>query len=658
MPKNPKSQPRKKRRRNEPESSPKKTYFYGTLAAAGVYTVLMSYLSIIRFESFTASAYDLGIMFQTVWNTAHGWFLQDSVNMGYPMMRFWMAHWEFIYLVIAGFYAIFSSPWTILIFQSAVCASGAIPIYWLGREVFKNSDVGFAFATCYLLYPVVHNANLFDIHGVTLAAPFLIYSFYFLYKRNLKYFIIFSLVALFCREDSALLLVMMGAYAIFFMKDKKLGIATIVFSALWFLIWYKRMEIRAMLGLPEFVIMEGAETHWSHMSQTASDILYPVKFLAKKHNIEYFIFLFGPVLFLSFFSLETALIATPIFIINLFSSYYYTHNIEHYYSATITPFVFVSAIFGTKRFLEYFVRKFNKGKSAAKFRLNTLSTITTLMVVSSVAFFFAKSNVFDYKDWEILPHHRVTKNVIDKIPENASVSALNILVPHVFERHELYVFDDNIDKVDYILYDFYAKKFAFASRQSFFLPYYWPVNEKIESVLKDPNYGVVAYEDGVCLVKRGANRDAGLMTLAYATGAEVEDFNEKEIAEEIKYIGHREFDPIERGFNLDDSHNRYYQKCFHFTAFWTAKKDNPSNYKLIYKIQKEDQNYLVEHFPVMNLFPTTKWIEGELVRDEVFWVAPKDLEKGRYTVFVAVENLDLEEPEAVEYTEIFDFKYE
>lgn len=646
-----------KRKKDKIRRPVNRNYLYATIISAFVYMTVMSYLSIIRYESCTAGAYDLGIMIQTVWNTSQGWFLQDSINMGYPMMRFWMAHWEFIYIIIALFYAVFSTPYTILIFQSAMVAAGALPIFWLGRDVFKNASVGFAFASCYLLFPAIQNANLIDVHGVTLAAPVLAFCFYFLYKRSFRNFALAGTIALSCREDSALLLIMMGIYAFFFMKEKKVGVISIVLSALWFLIWYERMTLRSMFGLPEFIIMEGAESHWSHLSQTFEDFLYPLKFLAKKQNIEYFLVLLGPVIFLSLFSLETFLIAAPILGINLISSYHYTHDIQHYYSATITPFIFVSAILGSKRLLFYLEQRFARQKKIQAFRENALSIITALMIVSSLIFFFIKSNVFEHKKWKVLPHHKTVQKLAQQIPEQAKVTALNLLVPHVAERHEIYVFDDNVEKADYIFYDFRAQKYTFLTRESFHLPFFWPYNERIDAVLRDKSFGLTTYEDGVFILKRGANYEAGLQKLAYASGAEVAQFKDVEFGREIKFIGYRAFEPFVRGFKMDDRTKQYFRKMVRFTSYWTATRDNPENYKLIYKIHNAENEYIFEHVPVLELFPSSKWIEGELVRDEVFWVAPQTMEPGMYTISVALKKTDSAEPEQTKFNPIFEYEY-
>ncbi|MCI0516051.1 DUF2079 domain-containing protein [candidate division KSB1 bacterium] len=623
-----------------------------------IYTLGMSYLSILRFESFHASTYDLGIMLQTIWNTANGHLLQESINMGYPMMRFWMAHWEFIYLIFAFFYWCCSSPYTPLVLQSLIVAVGVLPIYWQARDTYQNAKIGLLFGLSYLMYPALQNANLFDIHGLTLAAPFLAFCFYFLHRGQYRMFALSSIFAISCREDSALLLFMMGLYAGLVLKQKKVAWITMVANGLLFLLWFKRLQFRALLGLPPVPIMPGAATHWTHLNQTFTDILYPIKFLAKKHNLEYFIALFGPVAFLCLFDLKTLLLASPVFLINLFSSYFYTHEVEHYYSATITPFVCFAAIFGGRRVLTFLQLHGAQNKFYQRLSKNRVRILASLVLGCSVVLFLLKANAFDVTDWKITPHHRVIKKVIAQIPVEASLSALDVLAPHASERHEIYLFDDNVDKVDYVLYDFQAKTFVTLTRASFDLPFHWPINEPVQALLKNKKYGIVLHEDGVTLWKKGADYAAGLNYLAYAQASEIEVFNTLQLAPDMKFIGHRWHESIRRGFDMEQPATRHFRTMLHFTAFWSAQKDYPIDYQFIYKISRSNIEYTTQHIPVLGLLPSNEWTQGELVRDEVFWLAPREMPSGKYTVSAALKNLDETPPATSEFVPLFETYYE
>ena len=111
-----------------------------------LYVVLLSGASILRYKVFRASAFDMAIEIQNIWNTSHGRLLEDSINLGFIIPRFWVAHWEFIFIPLAGLFRLFPSPLTILIVQTIVLASGAIPIYWLAKDKLKNHFAAVCFA--------------------------------------------------------------------------------------------------------------------------------------------------------------------------------------------------------------------------------------------------------------------------------------------------------------------------------------------------------------------------------------------------------------------------------------------------------------------------------------------------------------------------------
>ena len=623
-----------------------------------VYIIGFSYLSIRRYESYQAGAYDLGTMIQVIWNTSKGWILHDSINMGYPMTRFWMAHWELIFIIIAFIYKIFAHPYTILILQTAVVALGALPLYWLGKNIIHDKSAAVTFSFAYLMYPAMQNANLADVHGVTFAAPLLIFTFYYLVKKNTRLFYLFALLSLMCREDSALILGMMGIYSFVVLKEKKHGAIVAAISAIWFLTWFFRLKLRTIIGLPEFDIMAGADTHWSHLGQLSHDPLYLFKFWAKKYNILYFVYIFVPVMFLSFLEWRILLIALPIFAINLLSSYYYTHEVEHYYSATITPFVFISAIYGMAKLYEFFRRKLIHRYKERAIRENVLSIAATLITVAAVVFFFLKSNVMEFVHWNKTEHHYFIDEAIKLIPQESSLTAEAKLIPKAAHRHELYVFNDNVGDVDYVLWDFYAPAVQLVTRSSFHLPYFWPDNDSIRAVLKNEQYGVVHYEDGVCLLKKGADYQQGLRELATDVGAAIEIFSEKQITREIEFMGYKKFPLLKSYYPVENSEAIRWKYAVHFTCFWSAKDTLDQDYQIVMKYQNKDTTYFQNHEPVFDVFPTTLWQPNEIVKDEVFWVLPDSAASGNYEISAAFTDPSEQELNQVRFIKLMDFDVE
>jgi|GEM_PF-1295443 len=649
---------RKAKAKGAPRKTDRSLQFFIVWGMIIIYVVVFSYLSIYRYRSYQTSAYDLGTMIQVIWNTSKGWFLQDSINMGYPMSRFWMAHWEFIFVLVAAIFKVIPHVYTILILQTIVVALGALPLYWIGKLITHDKSTAATFSFAYLMYPAIQNANLADVHGVTFAAPLLMFTFYYLMKKDIRRFYIFAALSLMCREDSALLLVAMAIYMIFVVKEKKHGLIVAAVSAVWFLIWFQRLKIRAILGLPAFDIMAGAETHWSHLGQLAHDPWYLFKFWARKYNFLYFIYIFAPVAFLSFLGWRVLLIASPIFLINLISSYYYTHDVEHYYSATVTPFVFISAIYGLQWLNEFFVGKLGHRFKERSIRENVLSIAATFVLVLAIVMFFMKSNALDYRHWNITPHHGVIDRVVKLIPPNASVTAEHGLVPQVAMRREIYVFNDNIDKVDYILYDFYSPAVRLVTRSSFHVPYYWPDNDSIRAVIQNKDYGVIHYEDGVCLWQRGADYEKGRRELATDVGAAIETFIQKEITPPIEFMGYNQFPLLKAYHPIEGSEAIQWEYALHFTAFWSISRPLSENLQVIFRIQSGDQINYVVHDPVFGIFPTTDWQPNEIVKDEIFWQLPETAKSGVYQVSAIFADREITEFESLPFVKLFDLNVE
>lgn len=144
-----------------------------------IYITYFLTLTFLRHNNYLTSRYDLGNMDQTVWNTAHGNFFQlTNPEIGTQISRFYI-HGDIFLVLLAPLYWIYSSPYVLLFVQTIVVALGALPIFWLGRDVLKNNKLALAIAFGYLMYPATQWANIFDFHSVTLATSFLAFTFYY-----------------------------------------------------------------------------------------------------------------------------------------------------------------------------------------------------------------------------------------------------------------------------------------------------------------------------------------------------------------------------------------------------------------------------------------------------------------------------------------------
>ena len=173
-----------------------------------LYALTFSAIAIRRHDTFRTHGFDLGNVDQAVWNTAHGRPLAFT-NMD-PVQNRLALHFEPILLLIAPSYWLYASPKTLLVIQAAVVALGALPAFWLARDRLRSRLAGVAFALAYLLFPALEAANVFDFHAVSLAAPLLLFAFYYLQKREYRWFAVFAVLATGCNEEIAPIVMLLG----------------------------------------------------------------------------------------------------------------------------------------------------------------------------------------------------------------------------------------------------------------------------------------------------------------------------------------------------------------------------------------------------------------------------------------------------------------
>src|SRR5690348_15421310 len=98
-----------------------------------VYATEISYQTLLRYDTFKATAFDLGNMDQVLWNTIHGRLFQFT-NQGAdwygPPTRL-AIHFEPIILPLSLLYLFHADPRVLLVFQTLALVSGALPVFLL-----------------------------------------------------------------------------------------------------------------------------------------------------------------------------------------------------------------------------------------------------------------------------------------------------------------------------------------------------------------------------------------------------------------------------------------------------------------------------------------------------------------------------------------------
>ncbi|MFW9998291.1 MAG: DUF2079 domain-containing protein [Candidatus Odinarchaeota archaeon] len=451
---------------------------------ASGYALIMSIRSILRHISYNTQAFDLGIFDQLLWNTVHGEGLYSSIL---GDLHFFGEHVSPILLLLAPLYWIYADPNLLLILQSCALASGAFPVYWLARKKLESNQLALLFSLLYLYYQPLKNVNLCDFHPVALATPLLLFAFFYLDQEKYLLFGFFLTLALLCKEEISLIVFIFGVYIAITRKKKTLGLVlSVVGLAIFALdIWV----IIPFYGKNSFRFV----TRYGYLGQSIPEMIqtlflhpmYVMKHVFIPEKLEYFLETFGPVGFLSFLSPLHVLLGAPTFFQNILSDFPLQYSIHHQYSAPLTPFVFISAICGLQNVFHW--HRCLKWKVTKDQIIQAVSVIFLLL-----CFVFYKA----LPSYKLTDRTRLADEFIGLIPPSASVSAQEFYVPHLAHRRNVYLFPE-ISDVEYIFLDLVSKFRGPITEMTYF---------KIVSDLLEEDYGVLAYEDNLVLLKKGFSR--------------------------------------------------------------------------------------------------------------------------------------------------------
>lgn len=453
----------------------------------GLYVLYFGVLSVERFKTLYASYYDLGIMHQTVYNTFRAIqsgdfsrFLEMTNTIGPDQIKRMAIHNDMLLALLAPFYFVNASPVTLLVIQTIVLALGAVIIYKLCLHVFERksyrSVAAYLFAIAWLLYPPLQRSNLFDFHAVVLATTLLAGMYYFWLIKRYRLAIVLFILSILAKEQVALTTAFFGVYVLASTVQHRLfkhplqnarkillavqknkdnytfGLLIIGVSTVWFLLSFF-LIIPGFRGEHHFATVRYGELGTSPADIILTVATNPVVVWTQIMNGDPFVYLYnilGPLGFLSLLSPFRLLIAASEFAINLLSNEPGMRNIIYHYTAVLTPFVFISAIYGfmnAEGFLQKWVSP-HLGK-------NLLLTAIAMMVFgysfvqSPLPYSRSKEiHPFAYPQKEAKYAHAWARILKD---ESIKIAATGQLAPHFTGRRYFYTFSKFYPNADYVI---------------------------------------------------------------------------------------------------------------------------------------------------------------------------------------------------------------
>ena len=482
------------------------------------YALYFSYFTILRYKTLYASYYDLGIMHQTVYNSYQaiktgdwGRFLELTNPTGVEQIKRMAIHSDILLGLISPFYFIHAGPETLLVIQSIVSALGALAIFKIAVFVFQKINsryfIALIFSLCYLLYVPFERANIYDFHAVTLSTTLLLFMFYFWLVKKYKLSFLFFLLSIISKEQVALTTMMFGLYSILIFirhsgkridsgqarmtkAEKIFSLSMISFSIFWFVasVFY---IIPLFRGGQHFAVQRYSDFGDSPIRIIIGTITNPYsisKYILRVDTLGYLVTLLGPVGFLSLLSPTQLIIASPEFAINLLSKNPNMRNIIYQYTAVITPFVFISAIYGAKRVIGYLLLVIRK-KSIKNVEKKIIILLSSYLFIFTLVWAYQKGPLLFSREADIHPLKYPQKEIKDVAfwartlqDEQLKISTTGQLSPFFTSRRYFYTFSARYRMADYVIVRL---------NEIYSYPEKWELIPVYEKLKEDYNYNLI-----------------------------------------------------------------------------------------------------------------------------------------------------------------------
>lgn len=416
----------------------------GLWLALGIYTLIFVVLDIFKYLHFGYTGQDLGIFDQVLWNIAHGkWFWYSFANYSYLV-----DHREWMLLALAPLYWIVPHPITLLIVQTLVIASGAIPLYYIARHVLRNFSPlwSLGMSIFYLANPGIHSMNLYEFHMYPFVIPLTLWWWWSVEKGKLLRAVVLFIMILLVRDDAALmtagagLILMLFPRAGFAQKPQRLvGIIMTVTSVTWLL----GMEKLGMSFSPYNVPKYFAYYDWA--GSTTQDVIYTIitqplktlQMMISNDHLSTIAILFAGVGFLALLGVQYMIPSIGIFLLYLLTDEKIASALlTMHHASPFIPWLFIASCYGLRR-LVFAVRKHMQSPGAFPFDALAISALIGIFLFQ----------IFLMSPWRVAHSIISSENVVNiqemretitNVSDDAKILTTARFYPYLAHRQYIY----------------------------------------------------------------------------------------------------------------------------------------------------------------------------------------------------------------------------
>ena len=183
------------------------------------FTAILTTLSVLRYDLWLATGFDLGMYEQGLWLIWHEGIKAASSFTGHPLLGLQAAY---MLVPLALVYHV-GGTGALLALQSLSLGLGYLLLRRIGETLGLPDRTAHLVGAVYLIYPVVLGSNLFDFHPVVLAVPLLLAAVHAALRRRLLTSAIWLVLAL-CAADTLAIPILFLALALLLRRQTGAGL--------------------------------------------------------------------------------------------------------------------------------------------------------------------------------------------------------------------------------------------------------------------------------------------------------------------------------------------------------------------------------------------------------------------------------------------------
>ncbi len=396
---------------------------FGFIALLVAYVLWFVHQAFAIYNAYGSPPFDMAIFDQGLWLTSH--FQTPFVTV--IGRNLFGDHTSFILGLIVPIYRLFPEPQGILVVETMLLASAAIPVYVLARKLLKSAAMATALAAVLLFNPILQRGNLDQFHPEAFQVLFIAVAIYAAHERKYRVLLVMVVLSLLVKEDAGALIVPLGIW-VSIRRDRRVGMTVVVLGIIWS-IAANFFIIPALLG--------GATIYTRRIPFGGATELLGVIFHRPTVVIKYFLSggrpfylwqLGAMTAFIALLAPDIVAIGALVIGENLLSTDLLMHNIIFQYTLPLSAVLAMAVVIAIARQKRRRDQWLLTGEVLA-------ATLLTCAIWGAAPF----SQLTTASPWVTPSGVRALNHLEQSLPPNAVVSAWYPIVAHVDHRTQVYM---------------------------------------------------------------------------------------------------------------------------------------------------------------------------------------------------------------------------